>query len=66
MADPRIHELYQDFVNNRIDRRGPWQLRFKSLGGTFRPDLRAVSVKMNEPRFVRAGAPSVPTLRVEA
>ncbi|HEY3182942.1 MAG TPA: hypothetical protein VGJ77_08915 [Gaiellaceae bacterium] len=50
----------------RIDRRGPWQLRFKSLGGTFRPDLRPVSVKMSEPRFVRAGAASVPTVRVDA
>jgi hypothetical protein len=50
----------------RIDRRGPWKLRFKSIGGSFRPDLRPVSVKMTEPRFVRAGAASVPTVPVEA
>jgi hypothetical protein len=50
----------------RIDARGPWKLRFKSTGGTFRPDLRPVSVKMTEPRFLRAGPPSVPRLRVAA
>jgi hypothetical protein len=50
----------------RIDRRGPWKLRFKSIGGSFGPDLRPVSVKMTEPRFVRAGAASVPTVPVEA
>jgi hypothetical protein len=50
----------------RFDARAPWTLRFRSLGGSFRGDLRPVSVKMTEPSFVRAGAPSVPRPQVEA
>ena len=38
-----------------VDRRGPWSLPFSAAGGSFRPDLRAVSVLSTHPRFIRAG-----------
>src|SRR5439155_22201434 len=38
-----------------VNQRGPWTLKFRSVGGSFRPDLRAVSVKSTRPHFVRAG-----------
>lgn len=45
-----------------LDARGPWSLAFSAAGGSWLPDLRAVSVRSTPPVFVRApGASPRPT-----
>jgi hypothetical protein len=43
-----------------VDARGPWSLAFTSVGGSFRDDLRSVSVQSSPPIFHRTGGPSQP------
>jgi hypothetical protein len=42
-------------VTLTVDAHGPFSLAFSSAGGSWRPDLRAVSVLSTPPHFLRAG-----------
>jgi len=55
-AHYRVEPGLRTSVTYTVDARGPLSLAFSSAGGSWRPDLRAVSVLSTPPHFARAGA----------
>jgi hypothetical protein len=53
----RVEPGYSTTVAYTLDARGPWSIRFVAPRGSWRPDLRAVSVLSTIPTFERAGEP---------
>lgn len=51
----RIEPGRMKTVTYTVDANGPFSLAFLSAGGSWRPDLRAVSVRSTSPTFARAG-----------